>query len=68
MYLNFRKFVQLFTNKNENVINLRGMAAANLSESAIKRCLSSCLPIFGGPIRTIGLLWVVRGEYSDTSS
>lgn len=36
--------------------DLRGIAAANLSASSISLCLSSCLPMLGGPMRTIGLL------------
>lgn len=42
-------------------VHLRGMAAANLSESSINLCLSSWRPIFGGPIKTIGRLWFALG-------
>ena len=40
---------------------LRGIAAAKRSLSCINLCLSSCRPMFGGPIRTIGLLWFALG-------
>lgn len=40
---------------------LRGIAAAKRSLSCISLCLNSCRPIFGGPIRTIGLLWFALG-------
>ena len=45
----------------DDIHNLRGIAAANLSASSMSLCLSSCLPMLGGPMSTIGLLWFALG-------